>query len=68
MDLFFKVQNVNGFVLQRLTMKSSCGCQHSKTQSEVVWGSETGLEEGYQGYPFSPAKTDSVNLLFQKTQ
>ncbi|XP_077750963.1 epithelial cell-transforming sequence 2 oncogene-like isoform X9 [Canis aureus] len=43
MHLFFMVQNMNGFVLQRLRMISSYGCQCSKVQSKVVWRSEKTL-------------------------
>lgn len=40
MHLLFKVQNVNGFVLQRLGMTNSYGCQHSNMPSKAVWTSE----------------------------
>ncbi|XP_038382082.1 epithelial cell-transforming sequence 2 oncogene-like isoform X4 [Canis lupus familiaris] len=43
MHLFFMVQNMNGFVLQRLRMINSYGCQCSKVQSKVVWRSEKTL-------------------------
>lgn len=43
MHLFFMVQNVNGFVLQRLRMINSYGCQYFKVQSKVVWRSKKNI-------------------------
>ena len=59
MHLFFKVQNMNGFVQQKLKMINFYGCLYSKMPSKVVWKSESGLQT--PGVPICP---DKDNILF----
>lgn len=40
---------MNGFVLLKQRMISSCGSQYSRAPSEVVWRSDTGREDSHRG-------------------
>lgn len=59
MHSFFKVQNMNGSVQQKLKMINFYGCLYSKMPSKVVWKSESGLQT--TGVPICP---DKDSMLF----